>query len=105
MQNLSFVISPLSRTIVLSRSASRRIYGSARWRGHYRPLLLRGDARDTKGTNPMASQGGCCRSGPIHPADPRHPRLITGLAGLTCGLSTLFATDPEEPPGADWPFP
>ena len=38
---------------------------------------LRGNARDTKGTNPMASQGGCCRSGPIHPADPRHCRLIT----------------------------
>jgi len=28
---------------------------------------------------------GCCRSGPIHPADPRHGRLITGLAGLTYG--------------------
>ena len=44
---------------------------------------LRGDARDPKGTNPMASQGGCCRSGAIHPSDPRHCRLITGLAGLT----------------------
>ena len=37
---------------------------------------LRGDARHTKGTNPMASQGGCCGSSPIHPADPRHCRLI-----------------------------
>ena len=44
---------------------------------------LRGDARDTKGTNPMASQGRCCRPGPIHPANSRHCRLITGLAGST----------------------
>ena len=58
---------------------------------------LRGDARDTKGTNPMASQGGCCRSGPIHPADPRHCRLMAGLVGLSRGLSTLFATDPNDP--------
>ena len=44
---------------------------------------LRGDARDTKGTNPMASQGRCCRPGSIHPANSRHCRLITSLAGST----------------------
>jgi WD40 repeat protein len=30
----------------------------------------------------MASQAGCFRSGPIHPADPRHCCLITGFAGF-----------------------
>jgi len=44
---------------------------------------LRGDARDTKGTSPMACQGECCRSGPIHPTDPRHSCLITGLSDFT----------------------
>src|SRR3977135_3543204 len=48
---------------------------------------IRDALRAKKGTNPMASPGGCCRSGPIHPADPRHRRLISGLAGLTRGLS------------------
>lgn len=48
----------------------------------------------------MASRGGCCRSSPIHLADPRHCRLIIGLAGLTRGLSTLFATDPPHQPHA-----
>jgi hypothetical protein len=39
---------------------------------------------DTPNVNPAQSGR---RSGPIHPADPRHSRLITGLAGLTRGLS------------------
>jgi hypothetical protein len=72
--------------IVSLRNASRRVYVPLSGRRTTDGRWLRGDARDTKRANPMASQSGCCRSGPIHPVDPRHCRLITGLAGLTRGF-------------------
>lgn len=38
-----------------------------------------------KGTNPMASQGGCCWSGPIHPAD--YQRRAESAIFLNCSIS------------------
>ena len=83
----------------LSRSASRRVYGSVRRRAHYgRLLATKRCTRYERDKSDGFPRGGCCWSGPIHPADPRHCRLNTGLVGLTRRPSTLFATDPRKEP-------
>jgi IS6 family transposase len=80
-------------TIALSRSASWRVLGSARWRGHYRRLLANEAMHAIrKGQIRWLSKGGC-RSSPIHPTDPRHCRLIT-VSSPYRRLPMLFATHP-----------